>query len=73
MIQKLKDWQAGLLPASLEWFELVPAETRSALADKEVERQGLLWEIFRSEQEYVKNLEGGLNVSFLLRCLCSVL
>jgi hypothetical protein len=31
------------------------------LSKKEIERQGLLWEIFRSEQEYVKNLEGGLN------------
>ncbi|CED84061.1 RhoGEF GTPase [Phaffia rhodozyma] len=64
IIQKLKDWQSGLLPAGLEWYELIPNETRTALSEKEVERQGLIWEIFRSEQEYVKNLEGGLNGYF---------
>lgn len=82
LLAKLKQWQAGEIPPSLEWHELVPKEMTmvsvngggggggaggtgegGGLDKKEIERQGLMWEIFRSEQEYVKNLEGGLNVS----------
>lgn len=63
LIEQLKKWQGGQLPASTEWWEVVPPSIRDALDKKEVERQGLIWEIFRSEQEYVLNLQAGLNVS----------
>ena len=68
LIEQLKKWQAGHLPASTEWWEVVPAQMRDQLDKKEVERQGLIWEIFRSEQEYVLNLQAGLNVSHPLPC-----
>lgn len=62
LVSALQRWQAGALPPALEWHELVPAAVRLGLDKDTVERQGLLWEIIRSEQEYVKALEGGLNV-----------
>ena len=63
-LDRLRRWQAGALPASLEWHELVPPSVLLALDPPTAERQGLLWEIFRSEMEYVRNLEAGLNGFF---------
>lgn len=63
LLTSLKAWQAGSLPASLEWHELVPENVRLGLDGKAGERQGLIWEVLRSEMEFVRNLEGGLNVS----------
>ena len=64
ILEQLRQWQAGLLPSSLEWHELVPSSVRLSLDPQTAERQGLLWEIFRSEMDYVRNLEAGLNGFF---------
>ncbi|KAG1750776.1 hypothetical protein EDB19DRAFT_1676909 [Suillus lakei] len=40
-----------------EWHRLVPHEAREALGKKEVERQSVLFELFKSERDYVEDLK----------------
>ena len=40
-----------------EWYRLVPPEAREVLDKKEVQRQSILFEIIKSEREYVLDLE----------------
>jgi len=39
-----------------EWHLLVPPEAREALGKREVERQSVLFEVFKSERDYVYDL-----------------
>lgn len=40
-----------------EWYRLVPPEAREVLDRKEVTRQSILFEIVKSEKDYVADLE----------------
>ncbi|KAF7330530.1 hypothetical protein MVEN_02492700 [Mycena venus] len=40
-----------------EWYKLVPSETRDALGKREVQRQSVIFEVFKAEREYVFDLE----------------
>ncbi|KAJ7274437.1 hypothetical protein B0H12DRAFT_1208087 [Mycena haematopus] len=40
-----------------EWYKLVPPETRDALGKREVQRQSVIFEVFKAEREYVFDLE----------------
>ncbi|KAH0833307.1 hypothetical protein J3R83DRAFT_12372 [Lanmaoa asiatica] len=40
-----------------EWHHLVPPEAREALGKREVERQSVLFEVFKSERDYVADLK----------------
>ncbi|CAK5268518.1 unnamed protein product [Mycena citricolor] len=40
-----------------EWHKLVPPEARDALGKKEVQRQSVIFEVFKAEREYVADLE----------------
>ena len=54
----LRRFQAGELPESdQEWHRLVPESAREALGKREVERQSVLFEVFKSERDYVFDLE----------------
>ncbi|KIK10379.1 hypothetical protein K443DRAFT_670999 [Laccaria amethystina LaAM-08-1] len=54
----LRRFQNGeLAEADQEWHRLVPNEARDALGKKEVQRQSVLFEIFKAEREYVADLE----------------
>ncbi|OCB84705.1 hypothetical protein A7U60_g8226 [Sanghuangporus baumii] len=54
----LRRFQAGELAATdEEWHKLVPETAREALGEKEVQRQSILFEIFKSERDYVRDLE----------------
>ncbi|TDL16579.1 hypothetical protein BD410DRAFT_822834 [Rickenella mellea] len=54
----LRRFQAGeLSPADEEWHRLVPETAKEALGPKEVQRQSVLFEVFKSEREYVSDLE----------------
>ncbi|KAH9949942.1 hypothetical protein B0H21DRAFT_725350 [Amylocystis lapponica] len=54
----LRRFQAGELPENDEdWYRLVPAEAREVLDEKEVQRQSVLFEIIKSEKDYVHDLE----------------
>ena len=46
-----------------QWHRLVPEEARASLPEREVNRQGLIFELIRSEKEYVADLEALLDVS----------
>ena len=39
-----------------EWHRLVDPEARSALPEKEVKRQSVLFELIKSEKDYVADL-----------------
>lgn len=39
-----------------EWYRLVPKEARVVLGKNEVKRQSILFEVFRSEKDYVTDL-----------------
>ncbi|KIM84853.1 hypothetical protein PILCRDRAFT_817654 [Piloderma croceum F 1598] len=55
---KLRLFQAGDLPDSDdEWHKLVPSEAQEALGDREVQRQSVLFEVFKSERDYVHDME----------------
>jgi len=50
-------FQAGTLPEKNEdWHLLVPEEAREALGKQEVQRQSVIFEVFKSEREYVADL-----------------
>ncbi|KAK0223358.1 hypothetical protein IW262DRAFT_820050 [Armillaria fumosa] len=54
----LRKFQAGELPEiDQEWYKLVPPEARDALGKKETQRQSVLFEVFKSERDYVSDLE----------------
>ncbi|OAX43158.1 hypothetical protein K503DRAFT_732249 [Rhizopogon vinicolor AM-OR11-026] len=54
----LRRFQAGQLPdKDEEWHRLVPPEAQEALGKKEVERQSVLFEVFKSERDYVEDLK----------------
>ncbi|CAA7267017.1 unnamed protein product [Cyclocybe aegerita] len=54
----LRRFQAGELPeVDQEWHRLVPEEAREALGKQEVQRQSVLFEVVKSEREYVADLE----------------
>ena len=40
-----------------QWDRLVPEEARASLSEREVNRQGAIFEIIKSEKEYVADLE----------------
>jgi RHO1 GDP-GTP exchange protein 1/2 len=40
-----------------EWYKLVPPEAREALGDREVQRQSVLFEVFKAERDYVSDME----------------
>jgi hypothetical protein len=51
-------FQAGELPdRDEEWHKLVPPEAQEALGDREVQRQSVLFEVFKSERDYVHDIE----------------
>ncbi|KAG6328251.1 hypothetical protein ID866_10838 [Astraeus odoratus] len=53
----LNRFQNGLLDEKdEEWHFLVPPEAREALGKREVERQSVLFEVFKSERDYVYDL-----------------
>ncbi|EPQ54101.1 hypothetical protein GLOTRDRAFT_116750 [Gloeophyllum trabeum ATCC 11539] len=53
----LRRFQSGELPESdREWYRLVPPEAREALGKKEVHRQSVLFEIIKTEADYVDSL-----------------
>ncbi|KAI0058174.1 hypothetical protein BV25DRAFT_1891692 [Artomyces pyxidatus] len=54
----LSRFQAGDIPEQdEEWYRFVPPEAREAVGKHEVERQSVMFEIFKSEKEYVSDLE----------------
>lgn len=40
-----------------EWYRLVPKEAQDVLDKNEVKRQSVLFEVFKSEKNYVSDLE----------------
>ncbi|KAH7884721.1 hypothetical protein F5I97DRAFT_1929559 [Phlebopus sp. FC_14] len=53
----LRRFQRGqLAEKDEEWYRLVPPEAREALGKREVERQSVLFEVFKSERDYVSDL-----------------
>ncbi|KIK63091.1 hypothetical protein GYMLUDRAFT_163599 [Collybiopsis luxurians FD-317 M1] len=56
-------FQSGkLLENDQEWHRLVPPEAIEALGKTEVQRQSVIFEVFKSEREYVSDLEAVQNV-----------
>jgi hypothetical protein len=54
----LELFQSGKTPESeQEWARFVPPQALEALGKKEVERQSVLFEIFKSELDYVNDLQ----------------
>ena len=49
-----------------EWYEFVPEEARASLSESEVKRQTAIFEIIKSEKEYVADLETLQDVSSIL-------
>ncbi|RDX57314.1 hypothetical protein OH76DRAFT_1476727 [Lentinus brumalis] len=54
--EALRKFQAGELPDA-EWYRLVSPSVREVLDKKEVQRQSILFEIIKSEKDYVADLE----------------
>lgn len=53
----LELFQSGKIPVSeQEWDRFVPPQALEALGKKEVERQSVLFEVFKSELDYVNDL-----------------
>ena len=56
--EALRRFQAGeLLDKDQAWHRLVPSAARETLGKKEVQRQSVLFELFKAEREYVSDLE----------------
>ncbi|KAJ7650251.1 hypothetical protein FB45DRAFT_887431, partial [Roridomyces roridus] len=49
-------FQTGRLPDA-EWYKLVSTEARDALGKREVQRQSVIFEVFKAEREYVADLD----------------
>ncbi|KAF9532496.1 hypothetical protein CPB83DRAFT_903530 [Crepidotus variabilis] len=59
----LKSFQAGKLPeVDQAWHKLVPESAREALGKQEVQRQSVIFEVIKSELEYVADLEAVADV-----------
>ncbi|KAG8904661.1 hypothetical protein FRB99_001381 [Tulasnella sp. 403] len=55
---EIERFQDGLLPElDEEWHRLTPEETRQLLPKKEVQRQSALFEVIKSERDYVVDLQ----------------
>ncbi|KAK2460341.1 hypothetical protein APHAL10511_007730 [Amanita phalloides] len=55
--EAVKRFQRGDLPETeQEWHKLVPPEAREALGKKEVQRQSVIFEVIKSERDYVADL-----------------
>ncbi|TCD69356.1 hypothetical protein EIP91_007912 [Steccherinum ochraceum] len=55
---RLRHFQKGtLMDVDEEWYKLVPAEAQNVLGKEEVLRQSVLFELIKSEREYVRDLE----------------
>ncbi|PFH52993.1 hypothetical protein AMATHDRAFT_45896 [Amanita thiersii Skay4041] len=55
--EALKRFQNGELAENdEEWYKLVPEEAREALGKKEVQRQSVIFEVFKAERDYVADL-----------------
>lgn len=68
----ITEFQAGNLSDNdQEWHRLVPAEARDALGQTEVQRQSVIFEVFKSERDYVADLEAVLDVRrfYIRHCL----
>lgn len=64
--EPLRLFQAGKLSEfDQAWHRLVPAEAQDALGEREVQRQSVMFEIFKAEREYVADLETIEDVSFI--------
>jgi|HubBroStandDraft_1064217.scaffolds.fasta_scaffold1179205_1 hypothetical protein len=64
----LELFQSGKMPESeQEWGRLVPPQALEALGKKEVERQSVLFEVFKSELDYVNDLQIIEDVRFFIR------
>lgn len=54
---RLELFQSGKVPESeQDWDRFVPPQALQALGKQEVERQSVLFEIFKSELDYVNDL-----------------
>jgi hypothetical protein len=54
----LELFQSGQIPESeQEWARFVPPQALEVLGKKEVERQSVLFEVFKSELDYVNDLQ----------------
>ncbi|KAF8896352.1 hypothetical protein BD779DRAFT_1668158 [Infundibulicybe gibba] len=54
----LRRFQTGDLPENdQDWHRLVPPEAIEALGKQEVQRQSVIFEVFKAEREYVADLE----------------
>ena len=54
---RLELFQSGKIPVSeQEWDRFLPPQALEALGKKEVERQSVLFEVFKSELDYVNDL-----------------
>jgi hypothetical protein len=63
----IKKFQEGKLSENEEeWHRLVDPEARASLDPKEVKRQSVIFEVIKSEKDYVADLEILQNVSILL-------
>ncbi|THH33188.1 hypothetical protein EUX98_g965 [Antrodiella citrinella] len=55
---RLRHFQEGrLAEADEEWYKLVPEEAQEVLGREEVLRQSVIFEIIKSEREYVRDLQ----------------
>ena len=62
----LRRFQAGELnPADEEWHKLVPESVRDSFGKNEVQRQSVIFEVIKSEKDYVGDLEALRDVSLL--------
>lgn len=48
-----------------EWHRLVPVEARDVLGKQEVQRQSVIFEVVKSERDYVSDLEAVNEVSLI--------
>jgi RHO1 GDP-GTP exchange protein 1/2 len=60
----LERFQSDELDSDVEWHQLVSTEAREALGKKEVQRQSVIFEVIKSEKEYVRDLLVIREVSF---------
>jgi RHO1 GDP-GTP exchange protein 1/2 len=55
---RLELFHTGKIPESeQEWDRFVPTQALQALGKQEIERQSVLFEIFKSELDYVNDLQ----------------
>jgi RHO1 GDP-GTP exchange protein 1/2 len=59
----IKFQEGKLLEKDEEWYRLVPDEAREALGKQEVQRQSVIFEVLKSEREYVFDLQAVVDVS----------